>query len=212
MSDEERKDVRVGCEKFIRKDSKLKDKFLPCNEADKEWVLDYLSLGKGVIPYEMIQRFYFLDISPEKGFFFCLIIFTLLKDYETVKNFCQTLNLDNLRQLKKLYNFEDTVILVEIFEQRCNHFQGLFKFNPTKCNSVSCLSGCVHEDKSKCLIALPTNASYILLFERTLIGGFSYVNTHLDFDSQILLPKVNRDKYKLTFFIEGQKKIYQQKF
>lgn len=85
MSDEERKDVRVGCEKFIRKDSKLKDKFLPCNEADREWVLDYLSLVKGVIPYEMIQRFYFLDISPEKGFFFASSFLLYLKIMRLLK-------------------------------------------------------------------------------------------------------------------------------
>ena len=30
-----------------------------------------------------------------------------------------------------------------------------------------------------------------------MIGGFSWVNTRLAFDSQILLPKTERDKYKL---------------
>ena len=128
------------------------------------------------------------------------------KDYEAVKKFYQTLNLDNLGQLNKLYNFQDTVILLEIFEQRSTLFQGRFKFNPRKCNWASSFSGCAHRDKSKCLIALPTNASDILLFERTLIGVFSCVNTSLVFDSQILLPKNNKDKYKLIHVIKGQKK------
>ena len=39
----------------------------------------------------------------------------------------QTLNIGNLVQLSKLYNFQDTVILAKIFEQRCNRLQGLFK-------------------------------------------------------------------------------------
>ena len=52
------------------------------------------------------------------------------KDYEAVIKFYQALNLDNLGQLNKLYNFQDTVILAEIFEQRSNHLQELFKFNP----------------------------------------------------------------------------------
>ena len=70
MSDEERKGVRNECEKFIRKDRKLNEKFLACNKIDREWVLDYLPSGKGVIPYEMIQRCDSLDISPEEGSFF----------------------------------------------------------------------------------------------------------------------------------------------
>ena len=36
MSDEERKGVRVECEKFIHKDPKVNEKFLACNELDRE--------------------------------------------------------------------------------------------------------------------------------------------------------------------------------
>ena len=32
-------------------------------EKDQEWVLDYLSAGKGEVPYEMIPRYDSLDIS-----------------------------------------------------------------------------------------------------------------------------------------------------
>ena len=46
MSDEERKGVRTECEKFIHKDPKVNEKFLVCNKADREWVLDYLSCAK----------------------------------------------------------------------------------------------------------------------------------------------------------------------
>ena len=73
----------------------------------------------------------------------------------------------------------------------------MFKFNPKKCNSTSSFSGCVHRNESKRLIALPTDAEQVKLFERTLIGGFSCVNTQFAFGSQILLSKNEKDKYKL---------------
>ena len=80
-------------------------------------------------------------------------------------------------------------------------------FNPRKCNSASSFSSCLHRDKSKCLIALQTGAEDVLLFERTRIGGFSCVNTRLNFDFQILLPKNGRDKNQLIYSLENQKKI-----
>ena len=61
------------------------------------------------------------------------------------------------------------------------------KFNPRKCSSASSYSGCAHRDQSKCLIALPADAEHVRVFEKTLIGGFSCVNTRLAFDTQILL-------------------------
>lgn len=62
-------------------------------EEDKEWILKYLSTGKGVVPYEMITRFDSLDISLEEGCFFLSHQFYLsLKEtiitkegYESVK-------------------------------------------------------------------------------------------------------------------------------
>ena len=78
----------------------------------------------------------------------------------------------------------------------------MFKFNPKKCNSASSFSGCVHREKNKCLIALPTDAEQVKRFERTLRGSFSCVNTRLAFDSQILLPKNETDNYKLIYDIK----------
>ena len=40
------------------------------------------------------------------------------------------MNLENLGKLNKLYNFQDTIILCKIFEQRFHHLQKVFKFNP----------------------------------------------------------------------------------
>ena len=106
-----------------------------------------------------------------------------------------------------MYNFQDNVILVEIFERRSTELQKIFRCNPRKCNSANSFSGCVHRDRSKCLITLQTGAEDVLLFKRTLIGGFSCVNTCLTFDFQILLPKNYRDKIKLIYSLQNQKKI-----
>ena len=47
------------------------EKFKKCSFEDREWILNYLSSGKGIIPYEMIKRFDTLDITiPEDADFF----------------------------------------------------------------------------------------------------------------------------------------------
>ena len=78
----------------------------------------------------------------------------------------------------------------------------MFRFNPRKCNSASSLSDCVYQGKSKSLIALPTDAEQVKLFERTSIGEFSCVSTRLAFDSQILMPKNERSNLKLIYEIK----------
>ena len=109
------------------------------------------------------------------------------------------MKLKNLGELNKLYSFQDTIYLCEIFENCSFHLQKLFKYNPPKCNSAIFCSGYVHRDRRKCLIALPTEAGHVWVFEKTLIRGFSCVNTRLAFDSQILLPKDNINNSKLIF-------------
>ena len=76
--------------------------------------------------------------------------------------------------------------------------QKFFKYNLRKCNSASSFGGCVHRDKSKCLIVFPTEVEHVRVLEKT-IGSFSYVNIRLSFDSQILLGKDNIDNNKLLF-------------
>ena len=57
------------------------------------------------------------------------------------------------------------------------------------------MSGSIEKDLSNTIISLPTNNEHVELFEKTLIGGFSCVNTRLSFDTEILLPNVeNPDK------------------
>ena len=115
------------------------------------------------------------------------------------------MKLKNLGELNKIYNFQDTIILCEIFEQRSEHLQKRFKYNPRKCNSTSSFSGCVHRDKSKCLIALPTDAEHVRVFEKTSIEGFSCVNTRLAFDTQIFLDDKRNQKVLFNLKIDGKK-------
>ena len=76
MTDQEKQCKKKECEKFIKSDTKLKEKFKKYSLEDCEWILNRLSSGKGVIPYEMITRFDPLDIAPpENAEFFYRIIF-----------------------------------------------------------------------------------------------------------------------------------------
>ena len=102
------------------------------------------------------------------------------------KKFYKTMKLENL-ELNKIYNFQDTGILCS------SHLQDLFKFNPES-NSASSFSVCVHKDKNKRCIALPTDAEHVRVFEKTLIGGLSFMNTRLAFDTKIILITIKMKK------------------
>ena len=47
-TDEEKKSIQKECIKFISKDESLLRKFKKCTEQDQEWIINYLSSGKGV--------------------------------------------------------------------------------------------------------------------------------------------------------------------
>ena len=195
MTDEEKHNVRKNCRNFIA------DKLMFLNEENEKWVLDYLCSGKGMIPYQMITDFHSLNLRPDGDFFKGESFYSTLKEkniseeeYEKVKNFFTILRLKTLGDLNKIYNFQDTTILCEIFEQRANLLQKLFKYNPRKCNSASGFSGCVQRLKSKCCIALPVDAEITRVFEQTLIGGYSCVNTRMAFDTEIFLKDAENQK------------------
>ena len=107
-------------------------------------------------------------------------------------------------ELNKIYNFQDRIILREILEQRSCLLQEIFKYNPRKCNSTSSFSDSVQRDKSKCCIALPTNAEHVRLFAKTLIGGFSCVNTRLAFDTEILIKDKKNENFFFDLHIDGK--------
>ena len=56
MTDQEKQSIKKEGEKFIKTDAKLNEKFKKCSFEDREWILNYLSSGNGIIPYEMITR------------------------------------------------------------------------------------------------------------------------------------------------------------
>ena len=116
------------------------------------------------------------------------------------------MRLNKLSELNDIYNFQDTILLCKIFEDRTKEMMQKFPYNPPKCTSASSLSGCIHRYLSKEIIALLTQAEVVELFEKTLIGAFSCVNTRLVFDSSTLLPKISQGQYNKNF-----KAIYKTK-
>ena len=140
----------------------------------------------------MITDFNSLQIKPKDGFFEQKDFYSFLKEkdinveeYENVKKFFTLLRLKTLGDMNCICNFQDTLILCEIFEQRANMLEKRFKFNPRKCNSANSFSGYFHRNKSKCAIVMPTDPEMIRVFEKTLIGGYSCVNTRMTFDTEI---------------------------
>ena len=57
------------------------------------------------------------------------------------------------------------------------------------------------------MIVLPTKAEHVRVFEKTLIGGFSCVNTRLAFDTQILLSNKENEKAIFDLEINKQRQI-----
>ena len=97
----------------------------------------------------------------------------------------------NLGDLNDLYNTQDVILLTEIIESRFQRVQDMHGFNPRKCHSASSISGCIEREMSKIILALSTKYEHVEIFEETVIGGFSCVNTRLAFVTLILLPNLN---------------------
>ena len=129
-------------------------------------MLEYLSSGKGTIPYRLVSDFDSLSIALDDGEFFKPHQFySSMKDsilseeeYENVKKNYTTLRLKNLGELSQIYNFQDTIILCEIFERRSAKFQEIFKFNPK--NVIAQVHFLV--------VLIETKVSVVLLFLQTL--------------------------------------------
>ena len=186
---------------------RFKFKYSPLTFEDKQWVVDYLSGGKGVIPYEMIKQWENLNIAPtlnEKFFtkttFYRSLKKTMVADqeYEDVKKLFSVMKMSNLSNLNALYNFQDTIIFAEIFENRANIMHEKFRYNPLKCSSASTLSGAIQRHHSKVILSFPINADITELMEKTLIGGMSIINTRVGFDTNIFIKdKEQKLVYKI---------------
>ena len=170
----------------------------------KDKILEIISEGKGITPYEIIVDMESCFIKPDSEFwgkkteFFSELKQSAVnyEDYENSKYLYQTLKMRNLGDLNDLYNAQGVIVLIEIIESRFQAMQNTYGFNPRRCNSASSMSGCTEREMSNIILAFPTKYEHIEIFEETVIGGFSCVNTRLAFDSQILLPNVT-DKIDL---------------
>ena len=71
-----------------------------------------------------------------------------------------------------------------------------YGFKLRRGNSASTLSGCIQRNQSKMIFALPMDSKTVELLEKTLIGGFSCVDTRLAFDTNILISNIKSDLAK----------------
>ena len=113
-------------------------------------------------------------------------------DYGNSKYLYQTLKMRSLGDLNDLYNVQGIILLSEIIENRFQAMHETYGFNPRKCNSGSSMSGYIEREMSRIIIALPTKLEHVQIFEETVTGGFSSVNTGVAFDTQILLPNLEK--------------------
>ena len=121
------------------------------------------------------------------------------ESYENSKQLYVLLKMRNLSDLKDLYNTQDIILLLEMMENRFQSMQEKSGYNPRIINSASKLSGCIQREQLKVILALPTNNTQMEVFEKTLCGGFSCVNTRLSFDTEILMPNLKeRDYHKMN--------------
>lgn len=127
MTQEEKQSIKIACKQFIQRDQKMNQKFLSFSQADQEWVLDYLSSGKWTTPYEIINKFDSLAKVPKKEFFSIeQFYYSSLKGNKFLKSNISSLKLyltmkmEDIGELNKLYNFQDTIILCEICDTRAN--------------------------------------------------------------------------------------------
>ena len=150
-----------------------------------------------------IESIYSLEITPEDGIFFSKDeFFSTLKgkmvddeSYENSKKLYILLKMRNLSDLNDLYNAQDVIVLLEMMENRFQSIQEKSGYNPRIINSASKLSGCIQRDQTKSILALPVNNMQVEVFEKTLCGGFSCVNTRLSFDTEILMPNLTERDY-----------------
>ena len=114
-------------------------------DEEETWVLDYLLSGKGMIPYQMITEFESLNIRQKNGFFDRKDFYSTLKEkdiseteYENVKKFFTLLRLKALGDMNRVYNFQGTLILCEISEQRASLLEKLLNLIQENGTALAC--------------------------------------------------------------------------
>ena len=203
MSDVEKDNIANLVQQFIATHSYFSGVWKDMDFWQKKRVIDIVVSGKGIIPYEKVETIKSLSCKPENGVFFTKDEFySSLKaesvdetSYDNAKTLFLTLKMRDLSDLNDLYNAQDVIILLEIIENRFQQIQDMTDYNPRILNSASKLSGCIQREKSKCIIALPTDNVQMEIFEKTVCGGYSSVNNRLSFDTELLMPNLSRKDY-----------------
>ena len=117
-------------------------------------VLDIVTSGKDIIPYELIVDMQSLLLTPDddqfwdKTEFFSELKLQAVNDKsnENSKFLLKTLKMRNLGDLNDLYNTQDVILLCEILESKFQAMQNTYGFNPRKCSSASTMSGCIERE------------------------------------------------------------------
>ena len=219
-SDEKEKiQSRENVNKFLEEHYFFSQIWFVLEKDQKNKILDIISSGKGVMPYEKIKNLNSLNEAPQEDFFKHTEFYSSLKqtnimaeEYENCKYLYQKLKMRNLGDLNDLCNMQDVILLCELIENRFQLMHEKFGFNPCKINSASTLSSCVQRDLSKVVIALPTCYEHAEIFEKSLIGGFSCVNTRIGFDSEVLLPSFTKQEYSKMNIDDSFKAYKNQNF
>ena len=147
-------------------------------EEDRDFVLEYLSSGKGCFPYEVVTDFKSLSVKPEDGKFWPIDLFysrlrdegIFVKEWEGGKKPYKMLRMRNLRDFNDVYNIQDVYILGVILEYRSQKIKEATGFDPRCFTSSSTLSGAIERIKSKVILTFPTNTETVLLMESLLSG------------------------------------------
>ena len=129
----------------------------------KEKILEIISEGKGIIPYKFIFDMESFFIKAENEFWEKTEFFNELKQ--------SAVNVEDYGHSKYLYH-----------TLKMRNLGDTYGFNPRKCNSASSMSSCIEREMSKIILALSAKYEHVEIFEETVIGGFSCINTRLAFD------------------------------
>ena len=227
MTEKEKKQRQILVKQFLMQHQFFSKTWLTLSQSQKTELIKIIVSGKGVIPYEKIDSINALQKQPENGTFFSEEeFFSTLKgqpvnkeDYDNSKKLFILLKMRNLSDLNDLYNVQDVILLMVIIENRFQEVQNGTGYNPRKISSASKLR-CIQREQSECVLALPTNNCHVEIFEKTLSGDFSCVNTRLSFDTELLMPNLiekdfnimNIDQSFKAFKRDDLKLIYKERF
>ena len=115
MGPTEYQNIKRSMIMFLETHPRFSFKYSTLTFENKKWVVDYLSGGKVVIPYEMIKQWENLNIAPtlneisfaKTAFHSSLINSTITdQEYEDVKKLFSFMKMSNLSDLNALFNFQ----------------------------------------------------------------------------------------------------------